>query len=77
MTTLDAMWETLAKRPSATRSDISRVELELGLRLPDDLQQVLLCSDGFEGFVNPDAYLMLWSCSDSTSSSECFSRSRS
>ncbi len=50
----------LAPRGPAQAGDIQAAEQKLGVRFPDDYRAFLQASDGLEGFVGEDAYLMLW-----------------
>lgn len=52
------------RRPSASDSEISAAERDLGLMLPPDYKAFLREANGVEGFVAPEAYLMLWFASD-------------
>ena len=48
-------------RPGASESDILRLESDLNVRLPDDYRDFLRSSNGTEGFLAPDIYVLLWS----------------
>ena len=51
----------LSARQAGEPSEIDAAGRKLGVRLPGDYCTLLQESDGVEGFVGPDAYLMLWS----------------
>jgi hypothetical protein len=52
------------RRPSASETEISAAERDLGLMVPPDYKAFLREANGVEGFVAPEAYLILWSVSD-------------
>jgi hypothetical protein len=52
------------RRPPASHFEISAAERDLGLTLPPDYKEFLRETNGLEGFVAPEAYLILWSASD-------------
>ena len=51
----------LAPRQGASSLEIEAAERALGRPLPEDYRGFLRRSNGAEGFVGPDAYVMLWS----------------
>ena len=56
----------------ASRASLDNVEKQLGCQLPPDYKNVLLESDGLEGFISEDCYLSLWSSSDIASYNESY-----
>lgn len=50
----------LTPRAGAERTQIETVERELGCNLPEDYRTFLRTSNGLEGFVSSEAYLILW-----------------
>jgi hypothetical protein len=54
----------LARRPAASESEVAAVERDLGRSLPPDYRALLCEANGMEGFLAPEAYLILWSASD-------------
>src|SRR5262245_1196546 len=52
------------RRPPAPDTEVSAAERALGLALPSDYKAFLRESNGLEGFVTQEAYLILWAVSD-------------
>lgn len=52
------------RQPSAADTEVSAAERDLGLALPSDYRAFLRETNGLEGFVAPEAYLILWSLLD-------------
>jgi hypothetical protein len=50
----------LNRRPGATDAMIAESERKLGLKLPAEYVEFLKVSNGGEGFIGPNAYVMLW-----------------
>lgn len=59
-------------RDGASEMELQSAEQRLGQRLPEDYRAVLLESDGFEGFVRRDVYLVLWSVSELVSLNDAY-----
>lgn len=55
---------TLSRRRAASPADIESAEHALGVRLPADYVECLRESNGAEGFVYPEVYLVLWSTAE-------------
>jgi SMI1/KNR4 family protein SUKH-1 len=62
--TLPAPLMSCEVRGGASASALRAAEKLLGRPLPQDYKDVLLQSDGLEGFISDDNYLLLWSASD-------------
>ena len=60
----DELLRSFRKNVPATSDEIVRAEDELGLKLPEDYRQFLLCANGGEGFIGPNSYAMLWQVGD-------------
>jgi len=60
------------RRARALDSEISAAERALGLTLPADYKAFLLETNGVEGFVSPEAYLILWAVLDVPSLNEAY-----
>lgn len=54
----------LAPRPGTTLGEIEKAEQALGRHLPEDYRRFLSETNGLEGFVAPNMYLVLWSASE-------------
>jgi hypothetical protein len=54
----------LTPRPGATQANIEEAERLLGHYFPEDYRLFLSETDGLEGFVAPNAYLILWPAAD-------------
>ncbi len=55
---------TLSRRRGASPADIESAERALGARLPADYIDFLGESNGAEGFVVPEVYVVLWSTTE-------------
>ena len=53
----------LKKNPGASEAQVKSLHEALGMSLPQDYIAFLIFSNGAEGFVGPNSYLMLWSSS--------------
>lgn len=62
--TLPEILKACERRPGASESALQALERRLGRPLPADYKGVLAWSDGLEGFVRDEAFIMLWSTSD-------------
>lgn len=63
MTTVVAL-TGLSPRRGATSGDVGRAEEELGVRFPRDYRAFLLASNGLEGSIGGDRYIMLFRVED-------------
>lgn len=63
----------LTPRPGASVPEIEAAERSLGRRLPEDYRAWLRTSNGAEGFVAPDVYVMLWSTAELVELNEAYS----
>lgn len=63
-------------RLAANASDIESTESQIGQPLPDDYRSFLLQTDGFEGFIDENVYLALWSVSEIPALNEAYATSR-
>lgn len=52
--------DNLSRRPAATGVLIERTGEQLGARLPGEYIDFLKLTNGAEGFVGPNSYVMLW-----------------
>ena len=62
--TLPARLAACSTRRGASREALRAAEMGLGLSFPPDYEALLLETDGLEGFVIGDAYVMFWSVSE-------------
>lgn len=62
----------LTRRPGASVAEIEVCERSLGRRLPDDYRALLRSSNGAEGFVAADVYVMLWSTGELVELNEAY-----
>jgi hypothetical protein len=60
------------RRPPATDVELSAAERALGLPLPPDYAALMRETNGMEGFVAQEAYLILWAVSDVPSLNEAY-----
>jgi hypothetical protein len=51
----------LSPRPGASKTELAAAEQAIGQQLPDEYRALLRETNGLEGFVASDVYLMLWS----------------
>ena len=70
--TLPALLKSCQVRPGASEPAIHTAEQQLGQPLPQDYKDILLQSDGLEGFIRDDIYLSLWSASDLASLNDAY-----
>lgn len=59
-------------RPPASEARIEDAERALSRELPDDYKELLHETDGFEGFVGSDSYLLMWSLADVPALNEAY-----
>ena len=71
--TLPEAFAACQTQPGAMDSEISALERDLGQRLPDDYSALLRESNGMEGFIAPEAYIVLWSVGNIHSLNEAYS----
>lgn len=57
---LPALLASCATRPGAEPPAFAAAETRLGRRLPEDYRRILARSDGFEGFLGPNAFVWFW-----------------
>jgi len=62
----------LTLRPGAGEADIVDEERRLGLRLPEDYVAFLRVSDGAEGFIGDNSYVILWSSKELSSMNDAY-----
>jgi SMI1 / KNR4 family (SUKH-1) len=56
----DDLFSKFRGNPPATAAEIERFEEEVGLKLPKDYAAFLQRSNGGEGFIGPNAYVIFW-----------------
>lgn len=54
------MLKECSRRPGATTPELARMKAEVCKSLPDDYLELLAWANGVEGFVDDDAFLLLW-----------------
>jgi hypothetical protein len=66
MTSLDRndLFTKFRGRAPVRAAEIERFRAETGVDLPRDYVEFLRRSDGGEGFIGPNAYVMLWQLSE-------------
>lgn len=59
-------------RNGAAEKALHYAEEQLGRPLPEDYKEVMLESDGLEGFISVDVYISLWSAADLASLNDAY-----
>jgi hypothetical protein len=62
--TLPPILRSCQLRPPASAAQVKEAERVLSFELPADYKELLLQTNGLEGFVSPTSYLLLWSIAD-------------
>jgi hypothetical protein len=60
----DQILSRFNRNPGATSWAINQLKEDLGLQLPDDYISFLRDTNGGEGFIGPNAYIVLWRAED-------------